>query len=81
MKYQLKGIVRGTYSDMQELFEEHREPAVLVVSGESLEEVVSGLALPEWIYHLYVDGKRIVDPVRYLKRKKLWKQCVREAAA
>jgi hypothetical protein len=77
MKVQLKGIVRGTYSDMQEAFEETNEPAVLVATGKSLEEVVVGLALPEWIYVLKVNGKRIVDPVRYLKRKGIWNQCVR----
>ena len=82
MKFQLKGIVRGAYSEYTEFGGIYGSSSpVLKLEGNSLDEVVTGLALPEWIYILYVNGKRIVDPVRYLKRKGLWNQCIREVVA
>lgn len=76
--YAIKGIVRGTYSELQKDYP--NEPALISFQGDSLEEVVTGLVLPEWIYNLYVNGKRIVNPKRYLKSKGIWNQCIRSEA-
>jgi hypothetical protein len=77
MKVKFKGIIRGVYSELQREFPS--EPAVLVYEGDTLEDVVVGLVLSEWIYALYVNGKRIANPERYLKRKGIWNQCIRTA--
>lgn len=82
MKIQFKGIVRGTYSHyVAEGAISPQESPVATFIGNSLEEVVAGLALPEWIYTLHVNGRRIANPERYLKSKGIWNKCIREEVA
>lgn len=66
-KVQFKGIIRGIYSEYER--EELPAPSILVFEGETLEEVIGGLVLDEWIFVLRVSGKRIANPKRYLKTK------------
>lgn len=78
--FKIKGIVRGSYSQYQRFEDEFGKlNPVMCFEGKVLEDVLSGLVLPEWIYCLYVNGRKIVDPERYLKRKGVWKDCVRIA--
>jgi hypothetical protein len=76
-KFVFKGIIRGTFSQHQALLEEAKAPAIMTFVGKTLTEAVSGLALLEWMYVLKVNNRRIVNPERYLKRKGIWKDCIR----
>lgn len=70
------GIIRGTYSEMQAIGEGTQ--VVHNISGTTLDGVLDNLVLPEWIYKLYVNGRRIANPEKYLKRKGLWANYVRK---
>lgn len=79
MKVELKGIVRGTFSKYQTFTLE--DAPVMVFTGSTLEEVVTGLALEEWMFVLRVNGIRIKDAFSYLERKGLPRSdYMREAA-
>ena len=69
MKYQLKGIIRGSFSEFQA--EGIEESAVINYVGDTLHEVLEGLALDEWIFILRVNGRRIKDVLTYIKRRGL----------
>lgn len=65
----LKGIVKGAYSYYQGgCCEEH---PVMQFTGSTLEEVINGLVLDEWIFTLKVNGRRIKNPFQYIKRSGL----------
>jgi hypothetical protein len=81
MKVSFKGIVRGAYSDYQHGMDDSENLSVMKFSGSSLEEALKGLVLPEWIFILKVNGRRISDPVKYLKLKGVWHMCIREEEA
>ena len=66
MKYQLKGIVRGTFSQYQTFG--YAENPVVTLSSNDLHEMLDGLALDEFVFVIKVNGRRIKDPVRYIKR-------------
>ncbi|MEC0089378.1 hypothetical protein [Paenibacillus macquariensis] len=69
MKYQFKGIIRGTYSWFQASGFE--EVAVYKFEDENLHELLDGLAIDEWSFVLKVNGRRIKNVIQYLKRNKL----------
>lgn len=58
---ELVGIVRGSsYLG---------EDPIYHVCAPNLEQLTAGIIIPEWIYKLYINGRRIMNPERYLKRK------------
>lgn len=61
-RVELVGIVRGA-SYMNEA-----DP-IYHVSAPNIEQLVSEIIIPEWIYKLFINGRRIMNPERYLKRK------------
>lgn len=75
MQIEFKGIVRGAYSKCQPDAEKDGwasdNPGVYRFVGDSLHEILNGLAIEEWIFILKVNGKRIKDPLEYIKRKGL----------
>lgn len=82
MTYQFKGIVRGSFSKYQAWGFENEQETIWKFESMDLKELfVDHLVLPEWIFTLRVNGKKIVDPVRYLKRKGIWNMCLREEIA
>ncbi|WP_145333298.1 hypothetical protein [Paenibacillus xylanexedens] len=66
MKYEFKGIVRGTFSQYQTFG--CVENPVVVLSSNDLHEMLDGLALDEFVFVLKTNGRRIKDPVRYINR-------------
>ncbi len=64
-----KGIIRGTFSELQA--GGYSDPAVITFKGTSLHDILDGLALPEWIFFLKVNGKRIKNAYEYIQRKGL----------
>ncbi|OAB27848.1 hypothetical protein PMSD_23045 [Paenibacillus macquariensis subsp. defensor] len=69
MKYQFKGIIRGTYSRFQASGIE--EKVVYKFEDENLHELLDGLAIDEWSFILKANGRRIKDVISYIKRKGL----------
>lgn len=69
MKYTFKGVVRGAYSYWQSFG--LNETAVHSFNADSLHELLVGLAIDEWIFVLQVNGRRIKNPVAYIKRQGL----------
>ncbi|MFJ2042188.1 hypothetical protein ACIOBL_01220 [Paenibacillus taichungensis] len=66
MKYEFKGIVRGTFSQYQTFG--CVENPVVSFSSNDLHEMLDGLAIDEFIFVIKVNGRRIKDPIRYIKR-------------
>jgi hypothetical protein len=71
MSVVLTGIVRGAFGKYGASFRDIYDSTspVLVIKGKSLESVISGLALDEWLFTLRVNGRRVKDPMRYIERK------------
>jgi hypothetical protein len=74
-KVEFKGIVRGGFSQFQQVSEAEgwadKNPSVFEFVGESIESVLQGLCIEEWIFTLKVNGKRIKSPIEYIRRKGL----------
>lgn len=66
MKIMFKGIVKGAFSEYQASGIE--EAPVIKFEGNSLHEVLHGLAIDEWTFILKVNGRRIKDVFSYIKR-------------
>lgn len=75
MKVEFKGIVRGAYSQFQQDAEKdgwaESNLSVFSFIGTSVNEILDGLAIDEWIFVIKVNGKRIKDPFDYIQRKGL----------
>lgn len=75
MKIEFKGIVRGSYSDTQKYAESEGWADELSVMyrfvGNSLHDILKELLIDQWIFILKVNGKRIKEPLEYIKRKGL----------
>lgn len=45
------------------------DDAVITIEENNLFEIIYGLDLSQWIFKLYVNGRRIKNPEQYLLRK------------
>lgn len=70
---ELRGIIRGVYSEMG-----GEVPAVHTLQYPNLEGLI-GLILPEWIYTLRINGKKVMNPEKYLQEKGIWNQLIRRS--
>jgi hypothetical protein len=78
MKIQFKGIVRGGFSKYQAWgLEANDNPVVYTECGSDLRSVLEGFVLPEFLFTLHVNGRRIANPEKYLKEKGVWQYCIR----
>lgn len=64
-----KGIVKGAFSKYQA--DGLEEAPVMSFEGNSLHEVLRGLAIDEWVFILKVNGRRIKNVLSYIKRQGL----------
>lgn len=69
MKYEFKGIVRGSFSNYQACG--LTEGPLHIFKGDDLDEILSGLAIDEFIFILKSNGRRIKNPWLYIKRQGL----------
>lgn len=69
MKYELKGIIRGAVSELQH--EGFNKVAIEHFESDNLHDLLEELLLDEWIFILKVNGRRIKNPLLYIRQKGL----------
>lgn len=65
-----KGIIRGACSEIQS--EERYLKPIYQYTGSTIEEVLDGLVLDEWIFTIHINGRPIRNIKQYLKIRGLW---------